>query len=236
MAVIGAGVIGSEYGCTFTALGAKVHIIDVRDKLLPFLDAEVSQALTAAMERSGVTFHWNESVQKCEVLPSGEVKLSLSSGASLIVGCGAGCNRAKRQHSDTESGCGRRETGEFGVIPVDHQFRTNVPHIFAAGDVIGFPALASTSMEQARRAVTVRPGAGRQLPLSLCCPTESIPFRRLAWSGKRRSRSRKSASTTWSVGRGMWTMREASSSATRTAFSSCSSAGNHATGRRARHG
>ncbi len=47
MAVIGAGVIGSEYGCTFTALGAKVHIIDVRDKLLPFLDVEVSQALTA---------------------------------------------------------------------------------------------------------------------------------------------------------------------------------------------
>ena len=60
MAAIGAGVIGSEYGCTFAALGAKVHIIDGRDKLLPFLDVEVSLALAAAMERNGVTFHWSE--------------------------------------------------------------------------------------------------------------------------------------------------------------------------------
>ena len=154
MAAIGAGVIGSEYGCTFTALGAKVHIIDVRDKLLPFLDAEVSQALTAAMERSGVTFHWNESVQKCEVLPSGEVKLSLSSGASLNVGAVLVATGRKSNTETLNLAAAGVKTGEFGIIPVDPQFRTNVPHIFAAGDVIGFPSLASTSMEQARRAVT----------------------------------------------------------------------------------
>jgi len=153
MAAIGSGVIGSEYGCTFAALGAKVHIVDGRDKLLPFLDHEVSVALAAAMESTGITFHWNEKVLKCEVLPSGEVKLSLSSGASLTVDA---LLVAAGRKSNTESlnlAAAGVTTGERGIIAVDAQYRTNVPHIFAAGDVIGFPALASTSMEQARRAV-----------------------------------------------------------------------------------
>jgi len=153
MASIGAGVIGSEYGCTFAALGAKVHIIDGRDSLLPFLDAEVSQALATAMERTGVTFNWNEKVEKCEILPSGEVTLSLSSGTSLTVD--AVLVAAGRQ-SNTESlnlSVAGVTTGKRGIIPVDDQYRTNVPHIYAAGDVIGFPALASASMEQARRAM-----------------------------------------------------------------------------------
>jgi NAD(P) transhydrogenase len=153
MAAIGAGVVGSEYGCTFAALGAKVHIIDGRDKLLPFLDTEVSLALVAAMERTGVTFYWNENVQQCVVLPSGEVTLTFSSGASLTVDA---VLVAAGRKSNTETlnlpGAGVA-TGKRGIISVDDQFRTNVPHIYAAGDVIGFPALASTSMEQARRAV-----------------------------------------------------------------------------------
>jgi len=153
LSIIGAGVIGSEYGCTFAALGAKVHIIDGRDKLLPFLDAEVSQALTTALERSGVTFKWNEHVQKCEVLPSGEVSLSLSSGATLtadavLVAAGRQSNTATLNLQ-----LAGVTTGERGIIHVDDQYRTNVPHIYAAGDVIGFPALASASMEQARRAM-----------------------------------------------------------------------------------
>jgi NAD(P) transhydrogenase len=62
MAVIGCGAIGSEYACTFAALGTKVHMIDGRDVLLPFLDAEVWRVLTAAMERNGIVFHWKEQV------------------------------------------------------------------------------------------------------------------------------------------------------------------------------
>jgi NAD(P) transhydrogenase len=167
MAAIGAGVIGSEYGCTFAALGTKVHILDVRDKLLPFLDAEVSRALTGAMERAGVTFHWKESVWECEVLPSGEVKLSLSSGATLTVDMVLVATGRKGNTETLNLAAAGVKTGEFGVIPVDHQFRTNVPHIFAAGDVVGFPALASTSMEQARRAVACALGlaVGDHLPL-----------------------------------------------------------------------
>jgi len=154
LAAIGAGVIGSEYGCTFAALGAKVHIIDGRDKLLPFLDTEVSLALAAAMENTGVTFHWNEKVQQCTVLPSGEVTLTFASGASLTVDAVLVAAGRKSNTETLNLPLAGVTTGERGIIPVDPQFRTNVPHIYAAGDVIGFPALASTSMEQARRAVS----------------------------------------------------------------------------------
>jgi len=153
LAVIGAGVIGSEYGCTFAALGAQVHIIDGRNQLLPFLDAEVSRELKAAMERNGVTFHWNEKVQKCEPQPNDGVTLTFESGKTLTTD--ALLVAAGRKSNTDQLGLDKAgvATGERGVITVDKEYRTNVPHIFAAGDVIGFPALASTSMEQSRRAV-----------------------------------------------------------------------------------
>lgn len=153
MAAIGAGVIGSEYGCTFAALGTTVHVIDVRDKLLPFLDGEIARTLTAAMEHSGVNFHWNESVQKCEVLPSGEITLHLASGSSLTVDVVLVATGRKSNTETLNLNMAGVKTGELGVVLIDNQFRTNVRHIYAAGDVIGFPALASTSMEQARQAV-----------------------------------------------------------------------------------
>jgi len=85
MAVVGAGVIGSEYACTFAALGTEVHILDGRNTLLSFLDAEVSRALTGAMERNGIVFHWKEEVHACgPAAPSG-VALSLSSGQTFNV-------------------------------------------------------------------------------------------------------------------------------------------------------
>jgi NAD(P) transhydrogenase len=159
MAAIGAGVIGSEYGCTFAALGAKVHIIDGRDKLLHFLDAEVSAALAVAMERTGVEFIWNEDVKKCEIQPSGQVTLSLSSGASMTFDAVLVAAGRKSNNGTLNLAAAGVATGERGLIPVDDQYCTNVPHIYAAGDVIGFPALASTSMEQARRAVNHALGA-----------------------------------------------------------------------------
>jgi NAD(P) transhydrogenase len=152
MAVVGAGVIGSEYGCTFAALDTEVHIIDGRDSLLPFLDGEISRALMAGMERRGITFHWKERVAECASSPAG-ITLRLSSGKSLAVDAVlvAAGRRSKSDALNLEAAGVR--TDDRGIIPVDDHFRTNVPHIYAAGDVIGFPALASTSMDQARRAV-----------------------------------------------------------------------------------
>jgi NAD(P) transhydrogenase len=153
LAVVGAGVIGAEYGCTFRALGAEVHIIDGRDVLLPFLDAEVSQALAGAFQRNGIVFHWKEDVQKCIPQNSAGVRLELSSGAVLTAD--AVLVAAGRQSNTTALRLETAgvQTGWRGVITVNEHFQTNVENIYAAGDVIGFPALASTSREQARRAV-----------------------------------------------------------------------------------
>jgi len=153
LAVVGAGVIGSEYACTFAILGAAVQLIDSRDVLLPFLDREVSRALVGAMERNGVVFRWKEGVRRCVSDCAAGITLELSSGASLtfdavLVAAGRQSNTEKLNLAAAGVVVGQR-----GLIPVDDHFRTNVSHIYAAGDVIGFPALASTSMEQARRAV-----------------------------------------------------------------------------------
>ncbi len=153
LAVVGAGVIGAEYACTFRALGAEVHIIDGRNVLLPFLDAEVSRELVRAFERSGIIFHWNEKVEKCIPLEGGGVRLELSSGATLDAD--AVLVAAGRQSNTGTLALDKAgvKAGERGLIPVNEHYQTNVENIYAAGDVIGFPALASTSMEQARRAV-----------------------------------------------------------------------------------
>ena len=153
--VVGAGVIGSEYACTFAALGADVHLIDGRGALLPFLDGEVSTALGAAMSRLGVTFHWNERVVSCALTGrDGDAVVTLSSGGTLrgdtvLVAAGRTSNTAALRLEAAGVAVGER-----GLIAVDRQYRTNVPHIFSVGDVIGFPALAATSVEQARVAMS----------------------------------------------------------------------------------
>lgn len=153
MAVIGAGTIGSEYACTFAALGVQVHLIDGRNELLPFLDAEITARLLRTMEASGIQFHWKKQVEKCVSHKPEGVTLHLSGGETLtvdevLVAAGRQSNTGKLNLPAAGV-----KTAEHGLIPVDERFRTNVEHIYAAGDVIGFPALASTSMEQAQRAV-----------------------------------------------------------------------------------
>lgn len=153
LAVVGAGVIGSEYACTFAALGVEVDLIDGRDTLLPFLDDDISKVIYQAMEAAGVRFHWKERVLSCVTPPAGGVELSLSSGKQLfvtdvLVAGGRYSNTDKLNLEVTGVVVGTR-----GLIPVNESFQSCVPHIYAAGDVIGAPALAATGMEQARIAV-----------------------------------------------------------------------------------
>ncbi|HTG17101.1 MAG TPA: Si-specific NAD(P)(+) transhydrogenase [Blastocatellia bacterium] len=152
LAVVGAGVIGSEYACTFAALGTKVDIIDGRDSLLPFLDVEVSNALLAAMQNLGILFHWKERVT-CEAPPEGQLILTLSSGKTLktdgvLIAAGRSSNT-----EDLNLDAAGITAGKRGLLTVNANFQTEVPNIYAAGDVIGFPALAATGMEQARVAM-----------------------------------------------------------------------------------
>jgi len=170
LAVVGAGVIGSEYACTFAILGTSVHLIDGRDVLLPFLDGEVSRALATAMGRNGLVFHLKENVQECRGRGSAGIRLCLSSRTTLTVDAVLVAAGRKSNTEKLNLPAAGVAVGERGLIPVNDQFRTNVPHIYAAGDVIGFPALASTSMEQARRAVRHALGLENRVGISHLLP------------------------------------------------------------------
>jgi NAD(P) transhydrogenase len=152
LAVIGGGVIGCEYASIFGALGVDVTLVDGRDRLLPFLDAEISERLRVRLAALGMNFWFNERPAKVQATESG-VQLVMKSGKTLhakSVLFAAGRRAAVDGLSLQNAGL---SVNDHGYLSVDENYRTTVPHIYAAGDVIGFPALASTSMEQGRVAV-----------------------------------------------------------------------------------
>jgi len=152
MAIIGGGVIGSEYAGIFTALGVEVALVDSHDRLLPFLDAEISAHLRGQLEQLGLHFLFNDRVAQTGTSSAG-VRITLASGEILTTETAL---FASGRQSNVE-GLGLDvlgvSLGERGLILVNEKYQTAIPNIFAAGDVIGFPALASTSMEQARVAM-----------------------------------------------------------------------------------
>lgn len=152
MAVVGAGVIGCEYACLFAALGAQVTLIESRGELLGFLDAELRGWLQQRMEALGIRFVFNAQVTTCEA-PGSTVCLTLSTGARMTVDATLICAGRSGNTDSLQLENAGLVAGKRGQLEVDARFRTRVPHIAAVGDVIGFPALASTSMEQARVAV-----------------------------------------------------------------------------------
>ena len=183
LTVVGAGAVGSEYACTFAALGTEVHLIDSRDVLLPFLDSEVSETLTRAIRASGIELHCGERVSQC-VCAGGKVALRLQSGNEVradAVLVAAGRRSNTRMLNLTAAGL---TPGERGDLKVDQYYRTAVPHIYAAGDVIGFPALASTGMQQARRAMTIAFGMGTGLPSRDILPSAVYTIPEVAMAGE----------------------------------------------------
>lgn len=152
LAVIGGGVIGCEYASIFMALGVKVTLVDGRDRLLPFLDSEISERLRDRLKELGMEFWFNERPVKVENSANGATLL-MKSGKKLEVEAAlfaAGRRAAIDGLALEKAGLALNDRG---YIPVDENYRTGVENIYAAGDVIGFPALASTSMEQGRVAV-----------------------------------------------------------------------------------
>ena len=156
LAVIGGGVIGCEYASIFAALGVQVTLVDGRDRLLPFLDAEISERLRVRLAAIGMQFWFNErpaKVQSWALDKASGVQLVMKSGKTLeaeSVLFAAGRRAAVDGLSLEKVGLA---VNAHGYISVDEHYQTAVPNIYAAGDVIGFPALASTSMEQGRVAV-----------------------------------------------------------------------------------
>jgi NAD(P) transhydrogenase len=150
MIVVGGGVIGVEYTCMFATLGVRVTLIEKRPRLLEFADTEMVEALCYHLRDRRVTLRLNEEVESVEEIPDNGVVANLKSkkkisGEALLYAVG-------RQGNVDElnlAGAGL-EADSRGRIIVDENYRTTQPHVYAAGDVIGFPSLGSVSMEQGR--------------------------------------------------------------------------------------
>ena len=155
LAVIGAGVVGCEYASIFSALGVRVTLVDRSRRLLPFVDAEVVEALDYHLRQNRMTLRFNETVSGIELAQSGvdtRVKIHLASGKEIVA--------EKALYSIGRTGATSKlnleaaglKADERGRLKVNADYQTEVPHVYAAGDVIGFPSLASTSLEQGRLA------------------------------------------------------------------------------------
>ena len=136
MIVVGGGVIGVEYTCMFSALGVRVTLIERRPRLLEFADQEIVEALSYHLRDSRVTMRLNEEVESVEEMPDGTVVANLESkkklqGDALLYAVG-------RQGNVDELNLAAVgiESDSRGRIPVDKDFATKVPHIYAVGDVI----------------------------------------------------------------------------------------------------
>jgi NAD(P) transhydrogenase len=147
-------VIGIEYASMFAALGVEVTVIDRRDRPLEFIDAEIVDELIHQMRKRNVSFRFGEAVDKLEIAesPTRRAVLRLESGKRIVsdmalfsVGRIGATEALHLENAGVIA-------DDRGRITVDAQFRTGVPHIFAAGDVIGYPSLAATSSEQGRLA------------------------------------------------------------------------------------
>ena len=171
LAILGSGVIGCEYATIFARLGTKVTIIDRREQLLRFLDADIQDWLTNAMRNEGIRVMSSEQPKSIRI----EVKARNKEGViELETGRTVRAERilvAAGRVSNVEALDLDRigiQTTETGLIKVDENYRTEVENVYAIGDVIGFPALASTSMHQGRMAVL--DAAGKELPPASVLP------------------------------------------------------------------
>jgi len=148
--VVGGGVIGVEYACMFATLGVRVILVERRPRLLEFADSEMVEALSYHLRDNRVTMRLNEEVSSVEETPDGAVVANLESkkkivGDALLYAVGRQGNV-----DDLNLAAAGLEADNRGRIQVDADYRTKQQHIFAVGDVIGFPSLASVSMEQGR--------------------------------------------------------------------------------------
>ena len=154
--VVGAGVIGCEYATIFSTMGVETFIVNNRDEILGFLDDDVSKGLVKRMDKMGITILFNNSITKMDV-PEDEddpLRIQLKTGEILNVDMFLfAAGRSGQIKGLNCEGIGL-ETGQRETIVVNDKFQSSISNIYAVGDVIGFPALASTSMEQGRIAIT----------------------------------------------------------------------------------
>jgi NAD(P) transhydrogenase len=155
MTVVGGGIVGCEFACLFGALGIEVNLIHSQERFFPFIDHEITDLLLESMQAMGMNLYLPDRVNAIQTSPDRkEIKVILDSGAQIVTEAVlAAVGRSSNTENLRLENAGL-ETGKRGLLNVNEFFQTEIPHIYAAGDVIGFPALSSTSMEQGRQAVT----------------------------------------------------------------------------------
>lgn len=170
LTIVGGGVIGCEYASILATLGIPVVLIERRPRLLEFVDSELIEALQYQMRNIGVTLRFNEEVTAVQKHPDGAVVIQLKSGkqirAALLMYSSGRVGATKGLNLESIG----IQADERGRLRVNENFQTAIPHIYAVGDVIGFPALASTSMQQGRHA------ACHALGLACDASTHLLPY------------------------------------------------------------
>jgi NAD(P) transhydrogenase len=152
--VVGGGVIGIEYASMLAALGMTVTVVDQRERVLEFLDREIVDELVHQMRARNVTFRLGEAVSRLEIAegPPRRAVTLLESGKRIVADTVLFSVGRLGATDGLNLEAAGLEADDRGRLKVDQEFRTRVPHIFAAGDVIGYPSLAATSSEQGRLA------------------------------------------------------------------------------------
>jgi NAD(P) transhydrogenase len=200
MVVLGGGVIGTEYASIFAALGVRVTLIEAKDRILGFVDSEIIDCLTRNLQQIGVEFLLNEKMVKVEASDE-HVSMTLETAGrreydiALIA--------AGRQSNTHKLGLEQIgvKLGERGLVLVDEHYQTSIPNIYAAGDVIGFPALAATSREQARVAMVYAYGRDHEERLSPVLPFAVYAIPEISMVGKTEDEC-KAKNIPYAVGRG----------------------------------
>jgi NAD(P) transhydrogenase len=203
LAVVGAGIIGVEYASIFAALGVDVHLVDGRTSLLPNIDREIVRVLIGEFHnRLGITFHLGmdvASIERCDR----QASLTLKDGECFVVdNVLYAAGRTSNVEGLNLEGVGVT-TGARGIITVDENYQTSIPNIYAAGDVVGFPALASTSMEQARVAMVHAFNLKYKTRVASILPYAIYTIPEVATVGLNEEDCRKNG-TKWAVGRAFY--------------------------------
>jgi len=156
LCIVGAGIIGCEYATIFGVMGCKVYLVNNSDRILPFLDEEIAQALVTQMHEDGVNILFNASIDEMVIPENVEDDIQIRLKDGMVFDVDMFLFAAGRSGSTKALNCANAgvEIGKREAVIVNDNYQTSQPNIYAVGDVIGFPALASTSMDQGRVAVS----------------------------------------------------------------------------------
>lgn len=181
--IYGAGVIGSEYACIFRGLGVKVDLINTRDRLLSFLDDEMSDSLSYHLWNNGVVIRHGETMEKLEA-DEDSVTMHLESGKKMRADCLLFANGRTGNTADLELLAAKLKADGRGQLKVNDSYQTAVENIYAVGDVIGYPSLASAAFDQGRIAAEVILDRNSKAKLIVDIPTGIYTIPEISSVGK----------------------------------------------------